>query len=261
MQFVRASVLLTVALLIAGPALAVDENFDMLDDAIALPDGVYLPDATIAVVNADDSAANYQDRLITAGYTSTLIPVSSDYSVLSQYDMVLLPVSHAVPAHYYTLDALAGDYHSYVSEGGKLWIGQPNPYQMPDNTAEITWAPYDLTVNTSYTLDDCPSIIVDPDHCIAQGVSGSDLPMAGDAVREMGPEWHVVAEGPSTGLPAVFIACYGSGACLVELGHPSPNALCPYTDAGFYNMIFCLVEEDPSPADPTTWGSIKSAFE
>ncbi len=263
MRFMPASLLLVLAaLFLALPVAAEDADRDGLDDAAMPPPGGQYPDATIAIVDIGSSVGNYQARLTTAGYGSTLIPVTSDYSVLIQYDVVLLPVSHAAPATYSTLDALAADYHDYVNDGGKLWIGQPNPYQMPGNTADITWAPYDLTIEISYTMDDCPSLIVDPSHCIAQGVSGSDLPFAGDTVVQMGSEWHIVAQGPTTGGPAVFIADYGCGACLVELGHPSPSALCPYTDAGFYRLIYCLIEAGgPSPTEPATWGAIKSIFE
>jgi hypothetical protein len=245
-----------------APASAEDENFDCLDDSATTPEAVEMTDATVAIVNTGDgSVGNYQTRMATAGYTATLIPVNSGYATLSGYDIVLLPCSHATPAHYGTLNGLAGDYHDFVADGGKLWIGQPNPFDGGSNTATITWAPYGLTINILYTLNDCPSIIVDPAHCIAQGVTGADLPFAGDTVISMGTEWHVVAEGPSTGLPAVFIACYGDGACLVELGHPSPSSLCPYTDAGFSRMVECLLEAGgPSPTTTASWGNIKTTF-
>jgi hypothetical protein len=246
----------------AVPVLADDVDLDALDDNFLPDPGVSYADATVAIVDAGGGIADFQNRLLTAGYGSTLIPVTSDLSVLSQYDIVLLPVSHATPAYYSTLDGLAQDYHDYVDMGGKLWIGQPNPYQMPGNTADITWAPYALTVNNGYNTADCPTVIVDPTHCIAQGISGSDLPFAGDTVIQMGTVWHVVGQGPVTGLPCVFIAEYGHGACLVELGHPSPAAVCPYTDAGFSRLVECLLEAGPpSPVESSTWGQIKSFFE
>jgi len=244
----------------AGPVLAEDVDQDGLDDSITALPATYA-DATIAIVDAGGGISNFQDRLTAVGYGSTVIPATSNLSVLSQYDIVILPVSHATPAYYYTLDGLAQDYHDYVNLGGKLWIGQANPYQMPGNTADITWAPYDLTINNGYTMDDCPTLIVDPTHCIAQGVTGADLPFAGDTVIQLGPEWHVVGQGPMTGLPCVFIADYGYGACLVELGHPNPAALCPYTNAGFSRLVECLLLAGPTPTDPTTWGRIKAFFE
>jgi hypothetical protein len=246
----------------AVPVLADDIDLDALDDSFISDPGTGSADATVAIVDVGSSVADFQTRLLTAGYSSTPIPVTSNLSVLSQYDIVLLPVSHATPAYYTTLNALAQDYHDYVNAGGKLWIGQPNPYQMPGNTADITWAPYALTINNGYNTSDCPTLIVDPNHCIAQGITGADLPFAGDTVTQMGTEWHVVGQGPATGLPAVFIADYGHGACLVELGHPSPNAICPYTNAGFSRLVECLLAAGlPSPIDPSTWGQIKSYFE
>lgn len=246
----------------AVPVLAADVDLDGVDDAVQPEPGTYNERANVAIVEAGTGGvADFQARLAATGHTSTLIPVTSGYATLSQYEVVLLPVSHATPAYYSTLNGLAADYHSYVNDGGKLWIGQPNPYQMPGNTADITWAPYVLTINNAYNPADCPVVIVEPTHCIAQGITGADLPFPGDSVLEMGEEWVIISLGPATGSPSVFFAEYGCGACLVELGHPSPNAVCPYTNAGFSRMIECLLEAAPSPTESSTWGQIKSYFE
>lgn len=258
---VLSAVLLLALTLPVVPALAEDVDLDGLDDGILSGPGTTNLDANVAIIDVGSSVSYFQSRLATAGQASTLIPVTSGYATMIQYDIVLLPVGHAVPAYYATLNGLAADYHSYVNDGGKLWIGQPNPYQMPGNTADITWAPYALTVNNGYSASDCPTVIVDPTHCIAQGIVGSDLPFAGDTVITMAPEWHVVGQGPATGLPCVFMAEYGCGACLVEFGHPSPSSVCAYTDLGFLRMVECLLQVAPSPTDASTWGQIKAFFE
>lgn len=260
MRRLFACLILTLAIP-AAPVLADDLDFDALEDAFPPDEGTINSDASVAIVDAGGGIAEFQARLAATGHVSTVIPVTSGYATLMQYDIVILPVSHATPAYYNTLNGLAQDYHDYVDDGGKLWIGQPNPYQMPGNTADITWAPYGLTINNAYNGQDCPVLIVDPAHCIAQGVSGADLPFPGDTVTQMGAEWHVVTRGLVTNNPSVFMAGYGQGACLVELGHPSTSALCAYTDAGFARLVECLMESGPTPVESATWGRIKSYFD
>jgi hypothetical protein len=248
-------------LVLAGPALAADEDLDTIDDSVGSSEGNFVPGSNIAIVDTGDGAVgDYSNRLAAIGHTASLIPLGSDYSVLSQYDMVILPTSHGSSCCNGTLSGLAADYHQFVSEGGCLYVGQPNPFNVGGGTSPIPWVPYDLTLSASYDAADCPPTIVDPSHCTAEGVSGSDLPFPGDTVVTMGPEWEVVTEGGVTGRPGLFTAASGNGNVLVELAHPSPNALCPYSDAGFENMVTCCLQTGPIPVKESSWGAVKTIY-
>jgi hypothetical protein len=120
--------------------------------------------------------------------------------------------------------------------------------------------PYELTLNAFYDVNDCPPVIVDPAHCVAEGVTGDDLAFPGDTVVSMASDWQVVTEGPITGRPSVFTATYGNGGIVVELGHPSPGALCPYSDAGFESMVTCCMEPGPTPIIESSWGKLKTSY-
>jgi hypothetical protein len=186
--------------------------------------------------------------------------VASDNNVLSQYDLVILPTSHGSSCCVGTLTGLAGDYLQFISDGGCLYVAQPNPFDQPGQNLTVPWVPYELTLNALYDANDCPSVITDPSHCIADGVSGSDLPFPGDIVLSMGAQWDVVAQGSLTGRPSVFTATSGAGNVLVELGHPSPNSICPYSNAGFENMVTCCLETGPTPVIESSWGKVKTTY-
>ena len=243
----RLRYLLSLALLtcIVVPAMALDTNLDGLDDAV-LGSSVVLPasDGPIAVVDTgDQSVDNFVDRLTNLGYTVTTIPLTSGYATLVLYDIVILPVAHAGPAHYATLAGLATDYISYVDDGGRLWVSQPNPYGMPGNEADIVWVPYVLRVNSDYDNSTCDRVIVDPNHCITTGLAPSDLPYPGDTVVTLGAEWEILIVNATLGDPGVLSAEYGSGRVMVEFGHPHPGAVCAYPDVGMDRMATCLLAD------------------
>ncbi len=246
---------------LVSPVLAVDRDSDGLDDSIGdigLPP--ILDEGEIAIVDTGSSTiAYYADRLTNLGYTVVTIPLNSDLTVLSQYPLVILPVSHAQASTYYTFDGLAGDYQSYVSAGGGLWVGQPNPYGMPGNTATLTWVPYLLTINNGYDNSDCPTVIVDPDHCITTGLPNTNFSFTADTVVAMGSEWQLLCEGSVTGNPSVLWAPFGGGRILVEFCHPSPSSICPIDDAALDRYASCAMS-GPTVLERSVWGDVKTLF-
>lgn len=229
------------------PAIALDTNLDGLDDAVrGGPTILPAADGPLAVVDTgDQSVDNFVDRLTSLGYTVTTIPPTSGYATLTLYDIVILPVAHAGPAHYATFAGLAADYIAYVADGGALWVSQPNPYGMPGNEADIVWVPYALRVSSSYDNTSCDRVIVDPNHCITTGLLPSDLPYPGDTVLSLGAEWEVLIVNATLGDPGVLSAQYGNGRVMVEFGHPHPGAVCAYTDEGMDRMASCLLPSNP----------------
>ncbi|MCA9727077.1 MAG: hypothetical protein KC729_05285 [Candidatus Eisenbacteria bacterium] len=249
------------ALLAATPLLAADLNVDTVDDQLPAEEGNFVTGSNVAIVDTGDGSVGiFATRLAGIGYTASLIPVSSNFSVLSQYDLVILPTSHGSGCCNGTLSGLAADYHDFIAGGGCLYVGQPNPFNMPNGDSAIPWVPYELTLNAFYDTADCPPYVDDPQHCMAEGVSGSELPFPGDTVLSMGPEWTVVDRGASTNSPGLFDADYGSGHVLVELAHPSSGALCPYSDAAFENMVTCCLNPGPVPVLDSSWGRIKNEY-
>ncbi|MBD3334308.1 MAG: hypothetical protein GF355_02225 [Candidatus Eisenbacteria bacterium] len=249
-------------LLAASPVVADDANFDAKDDLVEGPPAPeYVEGAEIAIVDTgNDTVDTFGSRLTGLGYTVTTIPLSSEYDTFIMYDAVLLPVSHASSCCNALLTSLAQDYIDYVFDGGCLYVGQPNPYDIgQDGTSEIPWVPYGLTVNAFYESGDCPPVIVDPDHCMGEGLNGSDLPFPGDTVLDMAADWEVVTEGNLTAAPGLIAAAHGSGNVLVEFAHPASGALCPYSDAGLGQMVeCCLGPAEPTATESTTWGKIKT---
>lgn len=253
--------LLAVALLACTALHAADRNQDALDDGDqSSSDGLALDVGDIAVVDTGDGTVSiYVSRLLGLGYPVTTIPAASGLDVLVNYSVVILPVSHADAGNYATFDALAADYHAYVQTGGGLWVGQPNPYQMPGNEAVITWVPYYLFIHNGYNSADCPPVIIDAGHCITTGLPADGFSFPGDTVLDMGAEWHVLLEGPVTGRPAVMVAEHGAGRILVELGHPSPSAICGPSDAALERYVDCIMG-GPVATELSTWSDVKDRF-
>ena len=251
--------LTAIAMICAAPLWAADNNNDGIDDDIAIiVQSAAADEGDIAIVDTGD-AGSYIERLTAIGYPVDTIGMDSDLEMLLEYSLVILPVSHASAATYANFDGLAADYIEYVSLGGGLWVGQPNPYQMPGDTADITWVPYALTLHNAYNLDDCPTVIVDPSHCITEGLPNTQFSFAGDTVLEMGPEWQVLTEGFASGMPSVFVATYGDGRILVELGHPSLGALCPPDDAALERYVSCTMGGIVG-TENASWSTVKTLF-
>lgn len=260
MRFPASSVsLLLLAACIAQSASAKDANFDGLDDSavIATHHAGGVRSSTVAIVETDDDTSidAFVARLGNIGYTPTLIAPTSDYSVLSGYDAVILPVSHASDPWFPTFNGLASDYKEYVNAGGCLYVGQPNPFNDPK---VITWLPYHLKLNFQFTFTTCTRDILDASACAAEGLTGDDLPWPAETTLEMGSEWTVVES--SAGVPGLLVATYGAGRINVDFGHPSTDVGCAYSDTGFEQMFECCLGPDPVPVIETTWGQIKSTY-
>ncbi|MEZ4655750.1 MAG: hypothetical protein R3E12_19735 [Candidatus Eisenbacteria bacterium] len=158
------------ALLAATPLLAADLNVDTVDDQLPAEEGNFVTGSNVAIVDTGDGSVGiFATRLAGIGYTASLIPVSSNFSVLSQYDLVILPTSHGSGCCNGTLSGLAADYHDFIAGGGCLYVGQPNPFNMPNGDSAIPWVPYDPE-RAFYDTADCPPYVDDPQHCMAEGV-------------------------------------------------------------------------------------------
>ncbi len=250
-----------IGLLVALPAIAADQNQDGIDDSIAgsMAGPAMRDGELIAIVNTGDgTVTDLLNRLTALGYSPALIPIDSGYDVLSAYGLVCLPVAHGSLNHNANFANLATDYHAYVEAGGGLWIGQPNPYQMPNHTTEVSWAPYELTVEFAYSLADCPSSIL-AEHCITTGLVADDMPFPGDNAISYGSEWEVLVAGPNTGRPAVMFALYGAGQVLVEFGHPGTGAICSPSDECLDRFVTCIIGGTVM-TESSSWGGVKSIY-
>ena len=258
--------ILAIAVLLATPVWAVDLNLDGLADGDAsgatpsASPGASRDEGDIAVVDTGDSAvSNYVDRLTGLGYPVFTIPADSDLEVLLGYSLVILPVGHSNAQNHDTFAGLAADYIDYVNSGGGLWVGQPNPFGMPGNEATITWVPYLLRLHNGYDTADCPPVIVDPDHCITEGLPDVQFSFPADTVLEMGPEWEILVEGITTGRPGVLFATSGAGNILVELTHPAPGSLCPPDDEALDRYVMCTMGGVVA-TESTTWSTVKTLY-
>jgi hypothetical protein len=268
-MFRLAIAILAIGVLSAAPVWAVDRNHDGLDDSSASDMNIgtdpeahnaLLDEGDIAIVDTGDySVSVFVTRLTGLGYPVYTIPADSDLEVLLGYSLVILPVSHADSDNYDTFDGLAADYIEFVNTGGGLWLGQPNPFGMPDNSATITWVPYLLTLDNSYLGDDCALNIVDPNHCITEGLPNTQFSFPGDTALALGAEWDILVEGAVTGSPGVMFAEYGSGKILVELTHPAEASLCPMDDDALDRYVACTMGGVVA-VEGTTWSTVKSLY-
>jgi hypothetical protein len=253
--------MLAAGILVAAPVWAADLNHDGADDQLVpgtLP--AILDEGDIAIADTGDGSVSiYINRLGDLGYVVTPIPPDSDLEVLQEYSLVILPVGHGSAEHYATFDGLAADYMDYVAVGGGLWVGQPNPFGMSGNQAEITWVPYYLFLHNGYNNADCPPVIVDPNHCITMDLPDTWFSFPADTVLEMGSEWDILVEGNATGLPGVLFAEYGNGKVLVELTHPSPGSICPIDDAALDRYVTCTMGGVVATED-ATWSTVKTLY-
>ena len=246
--------------LLTSPAWAQDFNQDGADDEITGPTPVENAVATVAIVDTGDgSVGNYQTRLQAMGHIVTVIPLNSNLATMMLYQVVILPTGHGAAGTYANFQGLANDYRQYVQSGGCLYIGQPNPFNQPGQQASIPWAPYALSVNANYNGSDCPPVIANPQLCQTQGLSGSDLPFPADTITVLGPEWTIITRGPISNNPGTLSAVFGSGHVVVDLGHPSTGAICPYTNTGIDRLVTCCLS-GATPVDTSTWGKVKATY-
>lgn len=256
--------LITQALvLLTTPAISADYNGNGLNDSleISVPLPATKTTSNIAIVNTGGSSiTDYISRLGNLGYTVTPIALDSGLETLVSYSLVILPVGHGDLPTYSNFDSLKEDYLAYVETGGGLWVGQPNPWQHLDETADITWVPYNLTLYNPYNTNDCPVAFTDANHCITGGFYDNDFSFPGDTVLAMGAEWLPLVLGPVSGNPGAMVAEYGSGQVLVEFGHPSLNALCAMDDTAMRQYVECISGNNSVATQTISIDGVKALF-
>ena len=176
------------------------------------------------------------DRLIGLGYSVSLLPVSADIDTFRQYDIVYLPVGWAdgFSGNYSEIEAHAVDYRTYVSEGGGLFIDQPNPFSQPDDSVSPSLLPYPITFYNPYNTSDWPPIIVNPDHYITSGLSGEDMPGPADQITVIDPAYEVLVRGQTTNSPSLAVVEYGQGRIVVQTDHSGTSH---FSDEVYRRMI------------------------
>ncbi len=90
------------------------------------------------------------------------------------------------------------------------------------------------------------------------GPNGHSFPA--DQVQSMGPEWNVLVIGCVTESPSVFVATYGAGQVLVELGHPSFGSICPASDDAFDAYASCTWGIIDTATDHGSWSVLKALY-
>lgn len=225
-----------------------DINQDGLDDN--QPGLFSNPASSAMLLNQQASAfsigmiatGDYQyprDRLISLGYSVTMIPPTSGLSTFQQYDIVYLPQGWAQVSNgsYEILEARANDYRSYVYQGGSLFSDQPNPYEQPNDTVTPSLFPYPITFYNWYVFGDYPPVIVDPDHFITLGLAASEMPVPADQMVNIHPFYHTLVVGRTTGSASLVVGEYGAGRILVQTAHPARLAFHPFSDTVYIRMI------------------------
>jgi pimeloyl-ACP methyl ester carboxylesterase len=179
-----------------------------------------------------------RDRLVSIGYSVTMIPPTSGLSTFQQYDIVYLPQGWAQVSNgsYEILEARANDYRSYVYQGGSLFSDQPNPYQQPDDTITPSLLPYPITFYNQYAFDDY-QVVVDPDHFITSGLAASEMPFPADQMVDIDPFYHTLVVGGTTGSASLVVGEYGAGRILVQTAHPARTAMNPFSNTVYMRMI------------------------
>lgn len=249
--------------MLAFPALAADNNGDGLEDGLEnlTPVVTNRTGGDIAIVDTGSTAViEYITRLGALGYTVNPIALESDLATLMAYNLVILPVGHGDLPTYSVFDTHREDYLSFVENGGGLWVGQPNPYQHPGQTADITWVPYTLTLYNPYNSGDCPVWLTDANHCITGGYYDNVFSFPGDTVVSMGVEWLPLVVGLSSGNPGAIVAEYGSGKVLAEFGHPSPGALCVMDDIALRQYVECTMGVNSVATETISFDGMKALF-
>ena len=180
------------------------------------------------------------DRLVQLGYLVSLLPVEAGIDTFRQYDIVYLPVGWADDfsgGDYSEIEAHAADYRTYVSEGGALFVDQPNPFMQPEDSVSPTLLPYPITFYNPYDASDWPPIIVNPYHYITIDLSRDDMPGPADQITEIDPSYEVLVRGQTTNSPSLAVAEYGQGRVVVQADNPSTSSFTPFSDEVYCRMI------------------------
>ena len=177
------------------------------------------------------------NRLIGLGYEVTFLETTADVNDFRQYDIVYLPVGWAeayFSDDYSVIESNAGDYKTYVNEGGGLFVDQPNPFTQPGDSVTPTVLPYTITFYNPYDQADWPPIIVNPDHFITHGLPRDEMPGPSDQITAIDSAYAVLVRGQATNSPSLVVAEYGQGRILVQTAHPSYSG---FSDEVYHRMV------------------------
>lgn len=189
---------------------------------------------------ASGSNSDLNARLKGLGYTNiTFIQQNSDLAVLSRYDLIILAANWANKNLGDISEVLSHstDYKSYVKNGGRLYMEQPNPFSQVGDSVKVTLLPEPITFFTPYNTADTPMVVVDSEHYITKGLYANELPFPADGIKYMPNTYKVLVKGRVTQTPSLFIKEEGKGRILVHLAHSSPRATIPFSDAALQRMI------------------------
>lgn len=159
-----------------------------------------------------------------AGYQATLISPDVDRYDLAAYDVVVLPNgwdawTSANKEKSELLNRRGEEFRSYISNGGVLWMLQPNPYLRPESQCSPTLAPYPITFRNAFQTTDDRTIEI-KEHPLVAGktIDKTWLPQHYDTVISRDDKWQVIAS--SDGNPSILEARYGDGLCFVTPASP-----------------------------------------
>jgi hypothetical protein len=171
------------------------------------------------------------------------IPPDFNPDTLAKFDIIYLAEDWAVTASnvYENIKANKEVLLAYIENGGALYSDQPNAYdRLPNGQITIDFLADSFTVSARYTNEQIS--IVDPDHYITSGLDSTEMPLAGDQVADLPASYEVLAQGSSTGYPALFVSTYGSGKILFCMGSASNNAIHAFSNQAHLRMISWLVK-------------------
>ena len=184
--------------------------------------------------------------LNSAGITElTYRQISSDFDPdsLSQFDIIYLAEDWAVTSStvYENISANKNKYLSYLQNGSALYSDQPNPYdRLPNGEITIDFLPDSFTVSSRWTNEE--TTILDHSHYITSAIDSVDMPWPADQIANLPAIYTVLAEGSTTGYPALFVQEYGQGKILFCMGSASYTAIKPFTNEVHLRMLSWLVQ-------------------
>ena len=178
------------------------------------------------------------------------------YANISQYNVVMIPL--AGPG---VIGGYQADITQFVSNGGGLWIHQPNA------NGTIDYAPPDLqaTVSDAFWCDPADvNTIVAPSHPIMQGLTDDMLSGRFDTVYDtgLGPGYMITATGSPYCPTNVHSAAgtHGNGRVFFDVANCGPYSMDPGDDQYVINIIEWLCQGGVIPTQNTTWGAVKSLY-
>ncbi|MBU1699540.1 MAG: hypothetical protein KJ970_13450 [Candidatus Eisenbacteria bacterium] len=236
--------------------------------AVAEPDHTgYDPDVW---VNFEDNHANrectvyfYNDplneviRFTGLGYSVT-VGSNLSFANISSYDVVVIPlVGPGFIASY------QADLEAYVGGGGGLYIHQPGAATGALDYAPTGFGLYITAVGFCMPWD--ANAIVEPGHPTMDGLNAVDLPGRFDTIytTNLGAGYTLIAQG--TGTCATDVHCagglYSNGKVFLDTSNLSANSADPGSNQYVINVVEWLCGGgQPTPAESSTWGTIKSTY-